>query len=427
MPGRVCWYHAAVAQLRCIFLIGVCLAAQLSSVAGEWPQILGPSRNGIAAADEKLADAWPAGGPPVLWQRNVGRGYAGIVIADGRGVVFHRVADREVVEAFDPATGKTLWTDGHPTTFQPQVGGGDGPLCTPVIHAGRVITYGAQGVLSCHYAASGKLLWRRDTHREFAAPEGYFGAGSSPLVVAKVVVVNVGGSRQEAGIVGFALDSGATLWTASAEPASYSSPVAVDISGEPHVVMITSYKCLLLEPQTGAIRWEFRFGMRGPTVNAALPVVRTDPTGHALLVTAAYGIGTVEGTFTREAFAQRWDGIDALASQYCTPIAQGPHVYCIDGRDDMPPATLTCVELATGRVLWAEKNFGYGTLLAADGKLIAAKTDGELLLMRASPEGMTILARHRPLPGTLRALPALADGRLYVRDDNTLVCLQLAP
>jgi outer membrane protein assembly factor BamB len=93
----------------------------------------------------------------------------------------------------------------------------------------------------------------------------------------------------------------------------------------------------------------------------------------------------------------------------------------------MPPATLTCVELATGRVLWAEKNFGYGTLLAADGKLIAAKTDGELLLMRASPEGMTILARHRPLPGTLRALPALADGRLYVRDDNTLVCLQLAP
>ncbi len=409
-------------------------AASIAARAGEWPQILGPSRTGVAAADEKLADAWPAGGPPVVWKREVGSGYAGVAIAGGRGVLFSRVDDREVVEAFDPATGKPLWSDGHPTTFQPQVGGGDGPLCTPLIHAGRVITFGAQGVLSCHDAASGKLLWRRETHRDFGAQEGYFGAGSSPIVVGDVVVVNVGGSRQEAGIVGFALASGETLWQTSAEPASYSSPVAVDLGGEPHIVMITRYQCLLLEPRTGAVRWQFRFGMRGPTVNAAMPVVRSDPAGHALLVTASYGIGAVEGTLTRDAFTKRWDGVDALASQYCTPIAIGPdaavgpqHVYCIDGRDDVPPADLKCVEIATGRVLWTEKNFGYGTLLAADGKLLATKTDGELVLMRASPEGATILARHRPLPGTLRALPALAEGRLYVRNDDTLVCLSIAP
>jgi outer membrane protein assembly factor BamB len=412
------------------FICGLALPSMLATGiladAGEWPQILGPSRTGIAAADEQLAAAWPSSGPPVLWQRDVGRGYAGVVIAAGRGVVFHRVADREVVEAFDPATGNTLWTDGHPTTFRPQVGGGDGPLCTPLIHANRVITFGAQGVLSCHDAVTGKRVWQRDTHRDFGAPEGYFGAGSSPIVVGEVVVVNVGGGRQMAGIVGFSLDSGETLWKTSAEPASYSSPVAVDLAGESHVVMITRYKCLLLEPRTGAIGWEFSFGMRGPTVNAALPVLRSDPANHALLVTAAYGIGTVEGTFTREAFTKRWDGIDALASQYCTPIAVGPHAYCIDGRDDMPPATLKCLERITGRVLWTEERFGYGTLLAADRKLLAAKTDGELLLMRVGPEGMTILARHRPLRGTLRALPALADGRLYVRDDDTLVCLNIA-
>lgn len=394
--------------------------------AGEWPQILGPSRTGVAAADKQLAEAWPAGGPPVVWKRDVGSGYAGVAIAAGQGVLFSRRDGRELVEAFDPVSGKTLWSDGHPTTFQPQVGGGDGPLCTPLIADGRVITFGAQGVLSCHDAASGRLLWRRETHRDFAAPEGYFGAGSSPIVMGHVVIVNVGGSRQEAGIVGFALASGETLWQTSAEPASYSSPVAVDIDGEPHVVMITRYQCLLLEPNTGTIRWQFRFGMRGPTVNAALPVIRGDGAGHALLVTAAYGIGAVEGTFTRDAFTKRWAGVDPLASQYCTPIAIGQHVFCIDGRDDMPPADVKCVELATGRVLWTEKNFGYGTLLAADGKLLAVKTDGELVLMRAGPEGVTLLARHRPLPGTLRALPALADGRLYVRNDDTLVCLELA-
>ncbi|MDA1039757.1 MAG: PQQ-binding-like beta-propeller repeat protein [Planctomycetota bacterium] len=403
------------------------LAAGITAQAGEWPQILGPSRTGVAAADEKLAEAWPAGGPPVVWKRDVGTGYAGVAIAGDRGVLFSRRGDREVVEAFDPVTGKTLWSDGQPTTFQPQVGGGDGPLCTPLINAGRVITFGAQGVLSCHDAATGKLLWRRETHRDYGAQEGYFGAGSSPIVVGDVVIVNVGGSRQEAGIVGFALASGETLWKTSAEPASYSSPVAVDLDGEPHVVMITRYQCLLLEPRTGTICWQFPFGMRGPTVNAAMPIVRTEVAGHSLLVTAAYGVGVVEGTFTRDGFTRRWDGVDALASQYCTPIAIGPHVFCIDGRDDLPPADLKCVEITTGRVLWTEKNFGYGTLLAADGKLLAVKTDGELALLRASPEGTTTLAKHRPLAGTLRALPALADGRLYVRNDDTLVCLNLAP
>jgi len=411
-----------------VLLLAAAITAAVgdSAAAGEWPQILGPARNGIAAADERLADAWPAGGPPVEWRREVGSGYAGVVVADGRGVLFHRLADREVVEAFDPATGKTRWTDGHPTTFRPQVGGGDGPLCTPLIIGDRVITFGAQGVLSCHAVATGALRWQRDTHRDFNAPEGYFGTGSTPIVVGDIVVVNVGGSKQEAGVVGFTLDSGETRWQTSSEPASYSAPVQVDLDGEPHVVMITRYQCLLLEPRKGSVRWRFPFGMRGPTVNGALPVIRREAAGgHALLVTAAYGIGSVEGTFTREAFAPRWHGVDALASQYCTPLAIGPHVYGIDGRDDVPPATLTCVEAATGRVLWTERNFGYGTLLCADGKLLAVKTDGELVLMRARPDGMTALARHRPLPGTLRALPALAAGRLYVRDESTLACLKL--
>ena len=91
------------------------------------------------------------------------------------------------------------------------------------------------------------------------------------------------------------------------------------------------------------------------------------------------------------------------------------------------PADLKAVDAATGRVLWVERGFGYGTLLAADGKLLAAKTDGELLLMRADAAGMQVLARARPLAGTIRALPAVAAGRLYVRDDAVLTCLRVGP
>lgn len=407
----------------CLVLALLLAAVASAAAAGDWPQILGPSRSGVAAADEKLADRWPAAGPPVRWRREVGSGYAGVAVAGDRLVLFHRREDRELVAALDAASGRTLWEAGHATTFRPQVGGGDGPLCTPVIHAGRVITFGAQGVLSSHDLATGAERWSRRTHREFAAAEGYFGAGGTPVIAAGNVIVNVGG-RGDAGLVAFDLDTGGTKWQGTAEGASYSAAVAVAVDGAPHVLMVTRLSCLLVDAASGAVRWRFPFGQRGPTVNAATPVVIG---GDRLFVTSAYGVGCVCAAFDREAARPVWQGAGPLASQYCTPLLVGEHLYGIDGRDDVPPADLVCVAAATGKEAWRERNFGYGTLVAADGKLLAAKADGELVLIRATPTGVETLGRCRPLAGTLRALPALAAGRLYLRDEATLMSLDLAP
>ncbi len=357
----------------------------------------------------------------------MGSGYAGIAIAEGRAFLFHRQGAKEVVEALDAATGDTLWSDAHPTSFRPQVGGGDGPLCVPVVAGGTVITYGAQGVLSAHDAATGKRLWQRRTHEEYAAQEGYFGAGSTPVVAGGLVIVNVGGTKvagkkADCGVVAFRLDSGEPVWTATTEPASYAAPVAIDVDGAPRVAMVTRYQCLLLDPATGKIGWSFPFGMRGPTVNAATPVLG-DP--RHLLVTASYGIGSVYAAFDGRAVKPVWDGADSLATQYCTPVVVGTHAYALDGREDGPPGDLKCVDVATGKVAWNEKGFGYGTLLAADGKLIVVRNDGSVTLVKASPKGPEILASARPLTGSVRALPALAGGRLYLRDDKTLVCLDV--
>jgi outer membrane protein assembly factor BamB len=133
----------------------------------------------------------------------------------------------------------------------------------------------------------------------------------------------------------------------------------------------------------------------------------------------------MEGTFDENTFTKRWESLDTLASQYCTPILIGPHAYCIDGRDDMPPTSMKCIDTHTGIVRWNQDNFGYGTLIYADEKIIAAKTNGELVLMEANPQHFNILGQHRALSGTLRALPALADGKLFLRDDATLVCLNV--
>jgi len=406
----------------------VALALQAGAAGGDWPQILGPTRNGVAVGDERLADRWPAGGPRQAWKRDVGAGVAGVAVAGDRVFLFHRVGEREVLEALDAATGDTVWSDGHATSFVPQVGGSDGPLCTPVVHEGRVIVFGAQGMLACVEAASGRRVWQRATHREFDANEGYFGAGAAPLVVAGRVIVNVGGRKGDAGIAAFDLATGETLWTATREGASYSAPVAVAIGGAERVVMVTRLSCLLLDPATGDVCWSFPFGQRGPTVNAASPVVVGD---GRLLVTAAYGIGSVCGSFDATAFTPAWQGTESLASQYATPVLVGDAVYAIDGRDDVPPADLVCLDPATGRVRWREAGFGYGTLLVADGKLLVAKTDGELVLVRPDATRLDVLARARPFAdaprgGPLRALPALAGGRLYLRNDRTLVALDVS-
>jgi outer membrane protein assembly factor BamB len=405
-------------------LLGIAaVLAMQAAVAGDWPQILGPTRDGVAAADERLADAWPAAGPAVVWKKAVGAGYAGLAVAGDLAILFHRVGDREVIEALDTRTGETRWSDDHPTRFRPQVGGGDGPLCTPVIHGDIVITFGAEGMLSCHELANGRRRWSRPTLREFAAPEGYFGVGSTPLVCGDRVVVNVGGTRQGAGIVAFALDTGATLWQATNEGASYAAPVAVTVEGRPHVLCVTRLACVLIDPADGTVLWTFPFGQRGPTVNAATPVI---PQPGRLFVTAAYGIGGVYAAFDRTESRPLWQGLEPLASQYCTPVVRGDVIYCIDGRDDVPPTALKCVEIETGRLLWTQSDFGYGTLIAADGKIIAVTAAGDIVLLRENPARAEVLARARPLAGTLRALPALAGGRLYLRDDTTLMCLDVS-
>lgn len=407
-----------------ILLMVSCVSAFAVSVAthaGEWPQILGPHRNGVSDG-EQLAEQWPAEGPPVVWSRAVGDGNAGVAIAKGIGVLFHRIDDREVIEAFDPATGKPQWEQSYGTSFVPQVGSDNGPLCVPTIHDDVVVTFGAQGVLTCCELSTGKQRWQRRTHEEFEALPGYFGAGSSPLIWEDRVIVNVGGHKTDAGVVAFALDDGRTLWHVTEERASYAAPVITTLDGKPTIVCITRMKCLGLDPADGAGRFELPFGRMGPTVNGAVPVLIN---GHVFL-TASYSIGAVWAEVSSHGATEIWRRRDAMASQYTTPIPYEGNLYGIDGREDGPPADLVCISPTTGEPRWTEKRFGYATLIRGGDKLLVVKTDGELLLVNPSPESFQPLSRHRLTRADVRALPALAEGCLYVRDSETLYCLDVS-
>jgi outer membrane protein assembly factor BamB len=389
----------------------------------DWPQVLGPTRNGIAAMEERLADRWPASGPALIWERPVGSGFAGVAVGQERVILFHREGDAEVVESLDARTRQPLWKDAWPTRFMPQFGATDGPLCVPTIQDGKVVLYGAQGVLACYDLATGKRLWLHETHREFDAAEGYFGAGSSPLIESGRVIVNVGGRDQKASLVAFALEGGEVLWKAVADDASYSSPVAATVGGSRTVIALTRLKCVALDPATGAVQFEFPFGKRGPTVTAANPLV----VGGHLFLTASYGIGSVWARLEKQNAKEVWSSTEVLASQYTTCVEHEGLLYGVDGRQDIPPADLKCFDPRTQTVRWTQPNFGYATLIKADGKLVIQKTDGTLVLAALRPDKYQSLASSRVLSGTVRALPALAGGRLYVRNENRLKCLDLAP
>ncbi len=401
-------------------LAGLSLLCATRAVAGDWPQILGPRRDGRADG-EKLADSWPAGGPKTVWERPVGRGYAGVAIVGDQGVLFHRVENEEVVEAFDAKTGRSGWKFTIPTSYVSGISPDDGPRCVPIIHGDRVIAFGAQGHLVCLRLADGKKLWGRDTHAEFRAGEGYFGAGSSPIVEGDKVIVNIGGAKAGAGIVAFSLETGNPVWKATNQDASYSSPVAVTVGGVRHVIVETRLTTVSLNPTTGAIRFEIPFGQRGPTVNGANPTV----VGDRLFLTASYGIGALFAKIGETSSEKLWDSNDLISTQYATCIADGGMLYGVHGRDDQGRASLRCIDPDKQKVLWEKEDFDYATLLFADGKLLAQKTDGTLVLIKASPSQYTELASAQIFHTKTFALPALAAGRLYARDDHTLKCLEL--
>ena len=403
--------------IKVLLLIAFWLAAAPAS-AGDWPQILGPARNG-KAQNEKIAGRVPSGGPPVLWQHKVGSGYAGPAIVGPRLIVFHRVGERAVCEALDARTGKPLWKKDFPTAYASSIAPDNGPRCVPLVHDKAVYLFGADGDLHCLALESGNIRWSRELYKDFDASEGYFGAGSSPIVDGDKLLVNVGG--RGAGIVAVSLDSGKTIWKATDAAASYSSPVAASIAGKRHVIFVTRLETISVDPATGNPLFRFPFGMRGPTVNGANPVV----VGDHLFLTASYGIGSEWRRLSSGESERVWESDDLISSQYTTPIQHQGILYGTDGRQDAGVARLRAIDPEAKRVLWTEEGFGTATLILADGKLLIMKTDGTLVLVRPSPKAYAQLGSAKLFDDTVQALPALAGGRFYARDTQYLRAFDL--
>lgn len=418
------WYSVVLSVIATSTLLN----SGADGFAGDWPQILGPQRTGVAASDETLLKEWKAGGPEVLWETPVGPGFAGAAVAGNRTIMFDREAGRERVRCLDAASGKVLWENGTKTSYQGGVSEDKGPRCVPLISGDFVITLGVEGLLRCLKLEDGTEVWKRDTTADFRPLEGYFGVGSTPVVYKNIVIVNVGG--KDASIVAFDLSTGDTVWKAFTDNASYSSPIVARFGKKDVAVVVTRLHVVGLEPTTGKQVFSISFGARGPTVNGATPVV----TKNRIFLSSSYNIGSLLLECDGETAKETWRDEEFLATQYATPVSSSTNdsvFFAVDGRQDAGRGTcsLKCLDLTSHKVLWEEAGFDYGTLVRVNKDVLFLTCTGELIRFEDNAGSFKERSRSTVLQPTDRGyrLPAISGGRLFIRDDETLKALAIGP
>jgi outer membrane protein assembly factor BamB len=393
--------------------------------AADWPQWLGPTRDG---ASPEAVRPWRAP-PKVLWRQPVGEGHSSPVVAGGKVYLLTKVADQneEALSAYEANSGKRLWQTAYAREpFKSLFG--NGPRATPAVADGRVFTYGITGVLTCFEAAEGKQLWQVDALQKYQAKNLFFGASCSPLVEGSHVFVNVGGAG--AGVVAFKAEDGSEAWKALDDRASYSSPVAFGEAPNRQVVFLTQKGLKSLNPADGRVWWDY------PLTDKLLESSTTPLRVGDLLLGSSITFGSVglhlESKGGKPGAAEVWKN-GALTCYFSTPVAVGTeHVYMVVGTNPLagkrpPEASLQCVEAKTGKVLWTRPKVGkyHAALLrTGDGKLLLLDDSSRLMLLDPDPKEYRELARA-DICGETWAHPALANGRLYVRDQKELLCLQL--
>jgi outer membrane protein assembly factor BamB len=404
---------------RLLLIFALHLGVQL--FASDWPQFLGPTRDGVYPATD-LAATWPTEGPPVRWQKKVGPGFSGPVVASGKLILFHRLEDKATVECLDSKTGKSLWSFDYPTSYKDDFGFDEGPRATPAIAQDRVYVYGAEGMLHALDFGTGKKLWSIDLTKNFGAPKGFFGIACSPLVERKAVLLTVGG-RPDAGIIAFDGERGSVLWKSTTQDASYSSPVAATIHNRRYALFLTRAALVALAPENGKQLFEFPFSPAiRSSVTAATPLVIDDQ----IFISASYDAGAVMLKLNGTALEKLWAN-DDLSSHYATSVHYQGFLYGIHGRTDpsFEPATLRCLDAKTGQLRWEQKGFGAAIIIRAADQLLLLTERGELIRVVATPQGYKSNARAQILPSQTRAHPALADGLFYARSKDKLVCVDL--
>lgn len=383
--------------------------------AADWPQWRGPARDGISP-DTGLLEKWPAAGPPLVWKANgLGEGYAAFSVVGDRLYTQGQHGGQESVLAYDVKTGRQVWKTPGGRAYRESRG--NGPRGTPTVDGTRVYALAADGMLLCLDAATGKRIWAINIVEQFGGEAPHWGISESPLVDGDRVIVTPGG--RNASVVALNKLTGAVIWKSQSDSAAYSSPIAFDAGGSRKVVVFTADGVIALDMRNGELYWRYS-KVANRTANIATPIVNNGHvfvssdygTGCALLKLAPSG-GSPAGAevyFNRE-----------MRNHYSSSVLVDGHVYGFSG------AVLTAMNFMTGQVAWRDRSVGKGSVAYADRHLYALGENGTVGLIEATPAGYKEQSRFEIPRGAYPTWtpPVIANGRLYLREQDNLYCYNI--
>ncbi|MEO8164654.1 MAG: PQQ-binding-like beta-propeller repeat protein [Betaproteobacteria bacterium] len=407
--------------MHTILIALFCLPA---AFAADWPQWLGPSRNGVSS---EVVEPWTES-PQVLWRTPVGNGFSVPVVASGMVYVHSAVAgeNAEQVTAYDLATGNERWKQPYSRgSYQSQLG--VGPRATPTVVDGRLVVFGITGELVCFDAATGEKHWQVNPYREHEVATPGFGVCSSPLIVHDRIIIPIGGAGMA--VAAYDIATGKLAWKALDEPASSASPITWQRgAGEQatlDVVVQTTLRIVGMNPENGEVRWEHPLVFQ-PSGVSPTPLVAGDR-----LICTTQDTGTLAvGSPSSQAVPGQpawWD--QELSSYFSTgTIGAAGDVFLVTNvLMPLPRTDLVCLDAATGKPHWKQNGLGYfhiGLIATGSNRLLILTDGGKLILAQVDRDGFRELCQAKVCDGTF-VNPVLSDGRLIVRDGKELVCLQL--
>jgi outer membrane protein assembly factor BamB len=379
------------------------VAASASALKpGSFPGFFGPARDG--AVDVALDPDWAARPPRLLWRRPVGAAWSGFTVEAGRAVTQEQDGGRELVTAYDLATGRPLWRQATEARFETTLAG-LGPRATPTIDRGWVYALGALGRLSCIELATGTLRWSVD----IGAPLPEYGFASSPWVDGDLVIVHAGGP-----LAAFDRATGERRWTSTSDDVGYASPRIVELAGRRQLVAIHKSGCAGYDPANGERLWRYAWRDDIPKVAQPVPIG-----GDRLVISAGYGVGADAfrigpGTAVTPLWSSK-----RLKAKMSSVVHRDGHLY---GLDD---GRLVCVAAETGEKVWAGERYGHGQLLRAGELLVVSAETGLAALVEASPAAFRERARLQVVEGKTWNPPCLAGPYLLLRNAQEAACLEL--
>ena len=389
----------------------------------DWPQWRGAARDGVSA-ETGLLDAWPESGPPQVWKANgLGGGYSSPAIVDGKIFGSGYRDGEEVVWVLSAEDGKEVWSAAVAKVSYDNIDEkyAVGPRATPTVDGEMLYFLGATGELACLETASGKMVWKHNLAADFGGElMSEWGFSEAPLIDGEHLICTPGGAQGT--VAALDKNSGELIWQSKdlQDPAAYSSVVAAEIAGKKQYVVLTGLSVAGIDPDNGGVLWKIE--RVGKTAVVPTPIVSE----NQVWVTSGYGVGThmfeISESGGEFSVAAVYDSTD-IKNEFGGAVKVGDHVFASSG------ARFVCLNFKTGEDVWKARSAGSGGLLFADGHLYLRNDRGTVALIEVNADEYVEKGRFEQTEKSEEKTfptPVIANGRLYLRDQDFLLCYDIA-